>query len=91
MSSLASGDHWNTPITPGRGELAILDHTGDTKILWNPDNEDETKVAETSFKTLRKKGYSAFMVKKDGEKGELIHDFDPDAGRIIMAPALVGG
>lgn len=72
-------------------ELVILDRTGDTKLIWSKENEDEVDAARETFKRLRKKGYLAYKVKRDGEKGEQIHEFDADAERIILAPAMKGG
>lgn len=71
--------------------LHIMDRTGDTKIMWSPDNPDEVQVAKDSFDKLKKKGFLAYTVREDGEKGEVIREFDKRAGRIIMAPQLVGG
>lgn len=75
-----------------RGEMAILDKTGDTKLIWSTDKPDEVETAREMFDKLRKKGYLAYkVVDTDGKKGEQMHTFDPSAGRIIMAPAMVGG
>lgn len=74
-----------------KNEMAIMDHTGDTKLMWNPDNETEVKVAREMFDSLTKKQYIAYTVKKDGEPGEVIKTFDPKAGKIIMIPPVVGG
>ena len=73
------------------GEMRWLDETGDTKLMWDPENEDEVEAAEQQFNKLIKKGFKAFSVKKDGEKGKEIKTFDSDAGKIIMTPGLVGG
>ena len=73
------------------GEMAILDRTGDTKIIWDSANEDEVEEAKRTFKNLKDKGYAAYSVNKKGDKGEVIKKFDADAERIIMAPPLVGG
>jgi hypothetical protein len=73
------------------GELAIMNATGDTKIIWDSENEDEVAVARRTFTELRGKGYAAYAVKKNGDKGEVIREFDPEAERIILAPAMVGG
>lgn len=73
-------------------ELAILDRTGDVKQIWDKDNADEVAAAKETFDKLRKKGYLAYAVKgAKGEKGTQLHEFDPAAERIILAPALVGG
>lgn len=72
-------------------ELAVMDHTGDTKLIWDEDNEVEVDAARQMFDTLKKKGYIAYSVDKKGEKGEVIKKFDPTAEKIIMAPPTVGG
>lgn len=71
--------------------LHVLDHTGDTRTLWNPENQAEVDAAKETFTRLKKKGYLAYSVDESGERGEVIREFDPTAGRIIMAPQLVGG
>lgn len=72
-------------------ELVILDQTGDTKVMWSKDNQDEVDAAKETFSRLKKKGYWAYAVKKNGDKGEVVQDFDPDAEKLIMAPRMVGG
>lgn len=74
-----------------QGELAVMDHSGDLKIIWNSDNDVEVTIARRSFDDLRKKGYVGYSVKKDGDKNEVIREFDPEAEKIIMAPPMVGG
>ena len=74
-----------------KGEIAVLDHTGDFKLIWDSDNEDETQAAEEMFNKLKKKGHLAFAVKKNGEKGEPIDEFDSSLEKIIMIPKLAGG
>lgn len=73
------------------GELRCLNETGDTKMIWDPDNKDEVEVAKDQFNALKKKGFTAFSVKKNGEKNEKIEKFDADAGMIIMVPKIIGG
>ena len=73
------------------GEMAILDSTGDTKVIWDPENDDEREVAEEQFDSLIERGFTAYEVKKNGEAGRRINAFDPDAGKIIMVPRIVGG
>jgi hypothetical protein len=72
-------------------ELCVMDMTGDSKTIWDPSNADEVAAARATFDTLKKKRYLAYKVKADGEKGELISDFDPTAGKIIMSPMMAGG
>jgi hypothetical protein len=71
--------------------LHVMDATGDTKVMWSADNPDEVEAAKATFDRLKKKGYLAYSVNDDGSKNEVIRNFDKTAGRIIMAPQLVGG
>jgi hypothetical protein len=80
-----------TPAVPFTGEMCIIDRTGDTKVIWDAKNEDEVEAAKATFKALKKKGYLAYSVSKDGSKGEVLHDFDPKAEKIILSPAMQGG
>ena len=73
------------------GEIRTLDSTGDSKLCWDPEKTDEVDAAKEMFKSLKKKGYQAYSVKKGGEKNKKIDDFDPDAGMIIMVPQIQGG
>jgi len=72
-------------------EMRWLDETGDMKIAFNPDNEDEVEAAETQFDDLVEKGYTAYAAEKDGSQGKKMKKFDPKAGRIILVPKLKGG
>lgn len=80
-----------TTTVPFTGEMCIIDRTGDTKVIWDAKNEDEVEAARATFKSLKKKGYLAYSVSKDGSKGEVLHDFDPKAEKIILSPAMQGG
>ena len=75
----------------GKIVIAVLDSTGDTKRVWDKNNEDEVEDARASFDRLKKKGYVAFHVGKDGEKTEQMRTFDASAERVIMVPPLAGG
>jgi len=73
-------------------QMSVMGREGDTKIIWDKDNEDEVDNARRSFDDLRAKGYIAYEVTgKDGSKGKLMTEFDPDAERIILSPPMVGG
>ena len=73
------------------GELAIMGKEGDTKVIWDVENEDEVEAAEAQFDALMDKGFSAFKVKKNGDPGVQIRKFKADAGKIIMVPPVTGG
>lgn len=72
-------------------ELSIIDQTGDTKYIWDTENQDEIDVAENMFDQLKEKRYIAYTVAANGKKGEIINRFDPELGKIIMIPPVVGG
>lgn len=72
-------------------ELCVMDRTGDTKTIWDPDNKDQVEVAKTTFNTLKAKGYLAYTVEEGGKRGTMITSFDPRAGKIIMSPPMAGG
>lgn len=74
-----------------KSELAVMDHTGDTKTIWDPNVPAEVEAAKAQFDALKKKGYMAYRVSGDHGKGEMLKEFDPKAGKIIMSPPLAGG
>ena len=73
------------------GTLAVLNHKGDVKTIWDSENEDEVNAARKQFDELREKGFLAYKVDKSGDKGSVIRKFDPNAEAIILAPPMVGG
>lgn len=81
--------HW--PNEPNKIAIAVLGSTGDTKSIWDKNQADEVQAARDQFDKLKKKGYLAFQVNKDGTKGDQMRTFDPDAERMIMVPPMQGG
>ena len=79
------------PVAPARCEMTILDATGDTKVIFDPNNADEVDAARSTFNKLRGRGHVAYRVEGDGSKGTVMTEFDAAAGKIILAPALRGG
>lgn len=74
------------------GEMAIMGKEGDTKIMWDKSKRVEVDNAKATFERLVKEGYSVFRVAgKEGDKGEQIREFDPDAERLIFVPPLQAG
>ena len=73
-------------------EIAVMSGRGDSKFMWDPDNADEVAEAKALYERMTKKRFTAFAVKgRDGEKGEKMASFDPDAGRVIFVPQIAGG
>lgn len=73
------------------GEISILCSEGDQKVVWDPDNEDQTEVAKLTFDKLKEKSYKAFAVGKKGQPKKEIKKFDPKSGKLIMVPPMAGG
>jgi hypothetical protein len=74
------------------GEMRIADKiAGDLKVIWDKKKRDEVEAARNQFDAMIKKGYLAFSVKKDGEKGKVVKEFDEDAEMLILSPKLQGG
>lgn len=73
------------------GTLSTLDHTGDTRIQWDPSNPRQVEEARAKFREMQKKGYAAFGVDKTNSKGQSLPEFDPMEERIIFIPPRVGG
>jgi hypothetical protein len=65
---------------------------GDTRIIWNPRDDDEVASARSTFNELvNEKHFLAFKVQRGGGKGEQIKEFDPAAEKLIIAPPMAGG
>lgn len=74
------------------GELRILNSSGDSKVIWDPANDDEVEAAKCQFDMLLGKGFSIFKVGKDHEKtGGALKKFPAIAGKLIAIPKIVGG
>lgn len=71
--------------------LHVLDQTGDIRIEWDPANEHEVEMARKAFQAAKKKKYLTYRTRRDGTRGEVIREFDPQAERIVAAPQTVGG
>lgn len=73
------------------GQLRIMDGQGDTKLIWDADNDDEVANARRTFDDLLAKGFTAYDVKNDADKGERVRKFDADAEKLILVPRMAGG
>lgn len=81
-----------TELGPNQSVRAVINETGDTKTIWDRSNEVEVNAAKKDFKHFRDSGYIAYKVTgKEGTKGEVMHEFDATAERIIFAPPMRGG
>lgn len=73
-------------------EMAVMTPTdGDLKIIWDSDKPAEVEHAKKTFTEFKGKGYLAYKVSKGGERGEVMHSFEADAEKVILAPRMMGG
>lgn len=79
--------------------MHVMDRNGHTTVTWDPREPSSVNDARREFQRLVREGYSAFAMKvvsENGgmiveEKGNRIGEFDPQAGKVMMVPHLVGG
>jgi len=65
---------------------------GDLRTEWNSKNESETEAARKQFVDMKANGYKAYRIDpKNGEKGELLKEFDPKAEKIVLVMPFAGG
>jgi len=72
-------------------EMAVMNSSGDSKLIFDPKNPKEVEMAQETFDAYRKKGFAAFRLKRWTGKGERLDKFDPTVNRILFVPPLVGG
>jgi hypothetical protein len=78
---------------PRRAIMAIqivMDRTGDSRHLFNPDDARELAKAEQRFYELTKVGFTAAVRTGPGQVSQ-IRSFDPKAEETVFFPRLVGG
>jgi hypothetical protein len=69
----------------------VMDHSGDTRHEFDPENAADVLRAEERFRQLTNKGFRAVALGKDGEPGTLLRHFDAEAERTLFIPRLQGG
>jgi hypothetical protein len=78
--------------------MDIMDSSGHTTVTWDPTNAESVADARREFNRLRSSGFAAFqmdVVSENGivveEKGDLVREFNPAAGKLMMVPHRQGG
>ena len=72
--------------------LSIPDVSGDTRLMWDPRDADEVKIAREAFDAAKAKGMVAYAVDQSGDRSdEVIREFDPARSKIVMTKQLAGG
>jgi hypothetical protein len=86
-----------TDVPVGHGVMSKLtSDDGDFRFTWNPADADETENARIAFGDLRRSGYVAYKVESERlgrgrGRREVIREFDPQAGQIVMVRPVQGG
>jgi hypothetical protein len=75
------------------GTMRILDHTGDTAVTWDIDDETAVRAAEAIFEREAAQSKMAFARPMGApvEEAERITSFDPGAQEIIWVRPIQGG
>jgi hypothetical protein len=70
--------------------LIVMDHTGDSRHQFDPNDSIEVADAQRRFQELTEAGYTA--AKKTGNgTSEVVRKFDPTTKETLFIPRLVGG
>jgi len=94
------GDILRTPLAENQSVMAIMISyedgkperpAGDYKVTWDRSKPEEVAHVRKTFNEWRANGYMAYKVRPDGQRAEVIKNFDPDAQCIIFAPPMQGG
>jgi len=68
----------------------IMDHSGDSRHEFNPQDAAALRKAEQRFDELMRGGYTAAVRSPTGDP-TVIRKFDPAAQETLFVPRLVGG
>ncbi len=68
----------------------VMDHAGDTRHCFNPNNAEALAKAEERFSKLMGLGFTAAVRSRSGEISG-VRSFDPTAEETLFFPRLVGG
>jgi len=68
----------------------VLDHTGDTRHCFDPNNAEALAKAEERFRKLTWLGFTAAIRTASGEISK-VRSFDATVEETVFFPRLVGG
>lgn len=68
----------------------VMDHTGDSRHSFNPDDAEQLAQAELRFRELTDAGFTAAVRTARGGSSR-VRSFDPTATETLFFPRLVGG
>jgi len=70
-------------------EIAVMDRTGDSRTFWDSAEPDQVEAARAVFDQLRASGHMIYRATP--ESSVQVHKFDPEAGKLVAVPRIVGG
>jgi len=92
LRTVETAKDFEAELAKGMHGAEIMGTNGDTKHIWDPNKPEEVEAARALYNSLTGKGYTAFHATgKDGSQGDQMREFDPNAGRVIFVPRMVGG
>lgn len=72
--------------------MEVMGQGGDTKHLWDKNNEVEVEAARMMFDHLvGEKKFAAFKIKKNGEQGQQVKKFSAKSDGYVFVPPMQGG
>lgn len=71
--------------------LRILDHTGHTEVTFDPADPVAVAAVREQFDAIMASQHGLAYTMENGEKGAVIHSFDPSARETYVTPQIVGG
>ena len=79
-------------VPAGKHGMEVMGAGGDTKYVWDPTKPVEVEAARATYDKLVKAGYRPFRLGgSDGNVGEPMREFDPQAGSLILSTQYKGG
>jgi hypothetical protein len=69
----------------------VMDHNGDSRHEFDPDDVVSRAGAEERFRDLSADGFRAVALGRDGQPGTLLRNFDPSVRETLFIPQLEGG
>lgn len=70
--------------------IATINALGDTRTEFDTNDATSLAVAREVWNEIKRKGGEVFRASPNGEGGERLHEFDPDAD-MLGIPKIVGG
>jgi hypothetical protein len=74
------------PRPSGTGLMRIMSENGDDRVVWDRRVADQVREAYDKFKELIEKGYRAYAILANGDRGHELSDFDPMVEELLLVP-----